>query len=257
LLSSRAAVCCLGVTVFGCSMPAPTPGPAEPSDLTLAAASAMVEVEDRLVPMWNSEILPLDEPPAFVRQEVRQSIKRFYLERLRADRDAGGGEVDTRFAADIPEDLRQLRYVRSAMIHPRNQRYAGFHTVLANDIAIAGWGPAFPEGSVVVKLIHPAFEDEQGNLFQGELEAMFVFHKDSARFPEAFDGWGFEVVDFYNGTRLVVGEEHARWCHDCHSQSETDVVWSPPVFPNQELAPTEPRPLMYSGYLPPRVGPLP
>lgn len=198
-----------------------------PSPAKIKAGLALMDVHYRLSPVWNTEIHDRG-PSSFTKTDVRGELKRFVLNQLREDqRRDDPVSADPRLFADFPRDFRKLRYVRAVMIHPKNHRYGGFHTVLANTTAINGWGETFPEGSLIVKLTYPAVSDDWDNLYQGALESVWVFKKDSARFSKKYGGWGFQVFDLHSEARLLTREEHVQWCYNCHSKAKHDIVRSP------------------------------
>ncbi len=258
ILTSRFGLAALLLVSGGACDSHPADRTAAPSPAKIEVGLTLMKVHSRLVPMWNTDI-PQQGPSSFSRMNVREELKRFILTQLREDQQRGGRiPIDTRYSADFPKSFRQMRYVRAAMIHPRNHRYSGFHVVLANQTAVDGWGEKFPEGSVIVKLIFPAIADEQDNLFQGEMESIWSFQKDSARFPKEHGGWGFEVFDLYNKTRLITRKEHAAWCHGCHSKAKNEIIYSPdPASIFALPARFESKPFRFSPYQTHRTGRLP
>ena len=253
---------CLAAVLLSTSGGACDSSPEDPtaalSPTKIELGLSLMKVHYRLAPIWNTEI-PEGGKSSFVRSNVRGELKRFILTQLRKDQQHGGKvPVDTRHSADFPNNFRELRYVRAVMIHPKNHRYGGFHVVLANQTAIDGWGEKFPEGSVIVKLTYPAISDDVDNLYQGDLESIWTFQKGSPRFSREFGGWGFEVFDLYNKTRLITRKEQAAWCYGCHSKAKNDIVRSPgPSSLLKVPSRFEPRPFKFSPPRPHRIGRMP
>jgi hypothetical protein len=178
------------------------------------------------VKYWNTAVPLAGESSIQKSQQMFKSHCLYTVDKVRRSLNLAEPEP-LKERVEFPRDFLRFRYVRTVVMNPANHRYSGFHTVLANDLALRNREGPFCDGSVIIKLQYPVVMDGIRNLFQADMESMFVIAKDTRRFPKEMGGWGFEIFDFQNKSRLVTNTEVSKWCYTCHSRSGREVIYSP------------------------------
>lgn len=121
-------------------------------------------------------------------------------------------------AVPYPEGFREWAHVKSGLIGPTSERFAGLgglHHVYANPAARRALADGqWTDGAIIVLDRFEALE-ANGDTKEGKRLSLDVMVRDSARYSTT-GGWGFErfAGDTRNG---VVGANAANACFTCHA----------------------------------------
>jgi hypothetical protein len=129
--------------------------------------------------------------------------------------------------ADVPYPDGYRRWVHiSSALDQGTTRFAGLHSIYANDKALEGYRTgSFPDGSVLVFDLLET-RSEGSALLGGARRQVDVMRKDRKRFPDT-GGWGFEEFRGDSRTDRALDEGARVACYTCHlRQKEKDLIFS-------------------------------